>query len=315
MSISNVSHTSQVLYGHHSSATNKSADPRNAGVFAAMLSNAGEIEQVQGVRQQTVNPVALETAATGRSNIAQGANIGAFGNNGDHFARVLAQAQNNFGISAAEADALLGTAGFLSTSNTNGYSGVANSLNIGAPDTAATQAAQIIGAIESAKELAAANASGTLKQDPAAVVNLENKVMDFTSMLPEGMRSLLSDLNASDSEKNSFVNVMVFGNEDGPHGKMATEYFGASSMTGAQLSEKLSSTIEMAKVNPAALQSKDYNYLLRHSDSDLGNSLALEAGASLQERTLDRSLDDTFRSDMAMMQILGRSTAQSASLF
>ena len=198
MSISNVSHTTQVAYGYQSSATNKSADPRNAGVFAAMLSNAGEIEQVQGVRQQTVNPVALETAATGRSNIAHGANIGTFGNNGDHFARVLAKAQNNFGISAAEADALLGTAGFLSTSNTNGYSGVANSLNIGAPDTAATQAAQIIGAIESAKT-AAANASGTLKQDPAAVVNLENKVMDFTSMLPEGMRSLLSDLNASDS--------------------------------------------------------------------------------------------------------------------
>ena len=359
MSISNVSYSTQVVYGYQSSATNKSAAPRNAGAN----------EQVQGERQKTANPVAQDTAA-GRSkfdsvqaaiddiykaakdgafgplgetimsgveniiqgatslspngsnitygpkpNITHGSNNGALGYHGDDLDRVLTHLQNNFGMSADQAKKWLAAAGSLSTTNTNGYSGVANSLNIGAPDTAATQAAQIIGAIESAKELAAANASGTLKQDPAAVVNLENKVMDFTSMLPEGMRSLLSDLNASDSEKNSFVNVMVFGNEDGPHGKMATEYFGASSMTGAQLSEKLSSTIEMAKVNPAALQSKDYNYLLRHSDSDLGNSLALEAGASLQERTLDRSLDDTFRSDMAMMQILGRSTAQSASLF
>lgn len=314
MSISNVSHASEVRYAYPSSATSKTSDPRNAGVFAAMLSNAGEIEQVQGVQKQIVNPISLGTAAAGRTNATLGANLGTFGNDGDHFARVLAQAQNSFGISAAEADALLGSAGFLSGSNSIGYGSVAN-LNTGAPDNAATQAAQIIGAIESAKALAASSATGTLKQDPAAVVNLENKVMDFTSMLPAGMRSLIGDLNCSDAEKNTFVNVMVFGSENGPHGQNAASYFGVPSMTGAQLTDRLSSVMESAKVNPANIQSQDYNFVLRHANSDLGRSLAVEAGADLEERSLDRSMDDTFRSDMAMMQILGRSSNQTAGVF
>ena len=177
MSISNVSYSTQVVYGYQSSATNKSAAPRNAGAN----------EQVQGERQKTANPVAQDTAA-GRSkfdsvqaaiddiykaakdgafgplgetimsgveniiqgatslspngsnitygpkpNITHGSNNGALGYHGDDLDRVLTHLQNNFGMSADQAKKWLAAAGSLSTTNTNGYSGVGNSRNNGAP--------------------------------------------------------------------------------------------------------------------------------------------------------------------------------------
>ena len=281
MSISNVCNSTQIVYGYQSSATNKSAAPRNAGAN----------EQVQGERQKTANPVAQDTAA-GRSNIVQGArspaagrsnidivqaaiddiykaakdgafgplgetlvlgieniiqgatslspnaqgakpptpvgsdidlyqavkdgvfgplgetlvlgieqiiqgamtvkpngsnitygpkpnitygpNNGALGYHGDDLDRVLTHLQNNFGMSADQAKKWLGAAGSLSTTNTNGYSGVGNSRNNGAPL-------------------------------PSGVGNSRNN----GAPLPEDMRSSQSNLNASGSKKNSFVDVLV----------------------------------------------------------------------------------------------------------
>ena len=122
----------------------------------------------------TVKPNGSNITYGPKPNITYGPNNGALGYHGDDLDRVLTHLQNNFGMSADQAKKWLGAAGSLSTTNTNGYSGVGNSRNNGAPL-------------------------------PSGVGNSRNN----GAPLPEDMRSSQSNLNASGSKKNSFVDVLV----------------------------------------------------------------------------------------------------------
>lgn len=151
--------------------------------------------------------------------------------------------------------------------------------------------------------------------DEHSSLNLQDKVFDFSTLLPAGTRELIAKLNCSEGELNDFVNVMVFGTEQGPHGHNIAEFMGQDSMKVADFKNKLQSLLNHTHINSPALSSNDFDYVLRPQNSQLGQTIALNNGADLEGRILERELDSTFKRDMALMQILARSNDQSANLF
>ena len=75
------------------------------------------------------------------------------------------------------------------------------------------------------------------------------------------------------------------------------------------------SLLDGAKINSADVKSGDYNFILRPEGTTLGNTLALQQGADLDQRSLERELENTFQRDMTLMQVLARSNNQSANIF
>lgn len=181
-------------------------------------------------------------------------------------------------------------------------------------------AAKVISAIEAVNayqrslQTEAAGTAGAVN-DGNNVVNLTGKTLDFSTLLPVGMRDFVSAMRCPEHEINEFVNIMIFGSEQGPQGQDAASFFGADTMTGTELSERMASLIDHAKINSAALTSSDYNFVLREHGQTLGNTIAVNDGASLDDRSMERELDSTFQRDLALMQILARSNNQSASIF
>lgn len=151
--------------------------------------------------------------------------------------------------------------------------------------------------------------------DEHSSLNLQDKIFDFSALLPAGTRELIGQLNCSEGELNDFVNVMVFGTEQGPHGRNIAEFMGQDSMTLADFKSKLEGLLGHTHINSPALSSNDFDYVLRPQDSQLGQTIAINNGADLEGRILERELDSTFKRDMALMQILARSNDQSANLF
>lgn len=326
MSISNVSHASPIGYSNALSKTQSNANVKPSD-FAAFFQNASEIEQVSGVSVQAISQVARRGAAqpldAGRSNNAL------FGNNGAHFAQLLAKAanqpvSNSQNITSSQA---ISSAKDISFAQLNGANGIPNatlrsdnaalSTNgaVQGSDNIAAEAAQIVGALELAKIMQAQQALKAEPYNPDAPINLADKTLDFSTMLPEGMRSFISDLNCAESELNTFVNEMIFGTQNGPHGQNAAAYFGTNSLTGAQLSEHMNQLIDSAKINTADFNAQDFNFVLRNEHNVLGNTIAISKGADLQERAMEREVNSTFQSDMALMQVLAHTNNQSATIF
>lgn len=151
--------------------------------------------------------------------------------------------------------------------------------------------------------------------DENRTLELQDKVFDFSTLLPQGTRTLLQDLKCSERELNDFINVMVFGSEEGPHGKNVAQMLGHDTMSVADFKEELQGLINSTQLNSPALSSSDFDFVLRPQGNNLGQTIAISNGADLDARILERELDHTFKRDMALMQILARSNNQNASIF
>lgn len=306
MSISNISHTSPLGLGNVLNKTQNNAALKPSG-FAAYYQNASGIEQVKGVAAQAVNHSNLATDV-------DRANSALFGNNGAHFAQLLAKAANNTISSSQVIQATtLPKNDDLAFAPTSGA--VTESEVAPGADNIAAQAAQIVGALDLAKIREAQSALTITPYDPQAPVTLADKTLDFSTMLPQGMRAFLQELKCGESELNGFVNEMIFGSSSGPHGQNAAAYFGKDTLTSAQLSEQMNSLLDAAKINSADFAAQDFNFVLRPQNNQLGNTIALSNGADLQERSLEREVNKTFQSDMALMQVLAHTNNQSATIF
>lgn len=146
-------------------------------------------------------------------------------------------------------------------------------------------------------------------------VNLENLTLDFTALLPQGIKTFMKDLNCSSAEMNNFVNLMAFGTEDGPQGKNAAEFFGKTDMSTEELAASVQDILQDARINTWDVTGQDFNFVLSNQGAAIGQTLAVEKGLSLDQRALERDLDSTYEKDMALMQILSRTNNQSASIF
>lgn len=151
--------------------------------------------------------------------------------------------------------------------------------------------------------------------DEARTLELQDKVFDFSTLLPTGTRNLLHDLKCSEAELNYFINVMVFGNKQGPHGKNVAQFLGQDSMSVADFKQELQGLMHRTQINSPALSNADFDFVLRPQDNNLGNTIALSNGADLEERIMERELDSTFKRDMALLQLLARAKDQNASIF
>ena len=85
-------------------------------------------------------------------------------------------------------------------------------------DNIAAEAAQIVGALNLAKIMQAREALKIEPYNPDAPINLADKTLDFSTMLPAGIESFIKDLNCAESELNTFVNKIIFGTQNGPSG-------------------------------------------------------------------------------------------------
>lgn len=329
MSISNVTHSSPIGLGNILSRTQNTPASR-PGDFAAILRNAGGVEQIQGVNPQPVQAVGARGVSAASASDVDRANSALFGNNGAHFAQLLARAAETTvsssqvitSSSAAGATAPAGQT--VSTSAVRATDALmraeAGAGSAAAPaafqgDNIAAQAAQIVGALDSVKIMEGQKAMTIAALEANSVVDLQDKTLDFSTMLPQGMRSFLSDLNCGKGELNNFVNEMIFGSNNGPHGQNAADYFGTSSLTGSQLTERMNGLLNAAKINSADFNAQDYNFVLRNESNSLGNTIAVANGADLQERSIEREVNSTFQSDMALMQVLSHTNNQSATIF
>lgn len=288
-----------------------------------------------------VVPCAATNNAVTSTTDASAKNSVLFGNGHSHneqFAQLLAQAQQNLGLNTTL------TANNSSRPTNNDSSATAallasvNGLNtakeakeakdaVAAATTAATAAtdATTVSANSGVKSLnhtslEALNSLGLFaaeqsQLDLTKAVFLQDKTLDFSTMLPTGTRDFLRDLKCSESELNAFVNLMVFGHENGPHGQNASQYFGTTEMKTGDLMSKMQDLVDKSHLNSTALNSSDFDFVLRPNGNALGQTLALEQGASLEERSIERELDNSFQRDMALMEILARANNQNANIF
>ena len=310
MSISNISHASPIGLGTVLGKTQNTSATKPSD-FAAFYQNASGIEHVKGVSAHTVG----QTGAASSSDVDR-ANSALFGNNGAHFAQLLAKAANHT-ISSSQAiqDTTFPKNDDLALINGSSSAMLQEVESAPGADNIAAQAAQIVGALDLAKIREAQQALIVAPYDPQAPVNLADKTLDFSTMLPQGMRSFLQELKCAEGELNGFVNEMIFGSANGPHGQNAAAYFGKDTLTGAQLSEHMNGLLDAAKINTADFAAQDFNFVLRPQSNQLGNTVALSNGADLQERSLEREVNKTFQSDMALMQVLAHTNNQSATIF
>lgn len=312
----------------------------NASAFSALLTSAREIKGVGSITTKSPQTIHAEALMAAKARAAQHAE--STGAHGAQFAALLGQAQEQYapGATSAAQTLLSGQSHALTTlannltyedlkgrisaleNATRSASGTANEDVSGAEslDSArakasylATEAALVLNTIKAAQPYHLGATSPTA--NPDEVVDLTDKRLDFSPLLPSGLRSLMSDLKCPQSELDAFVNVMVFGREDGPHGQNAAQVLGADSLTGAELSAQLTPLMERAQINAPSLQAQDYNYVLRDPQASLGQTVAVSEQGDLDERVLERELDSTFQRDMALMQILARANNQSATIF
>ena len=330
MSISNISPTARTLsLGQMSSLQNTARSHKDGGAFAAMLSSAREVDQVSAVSGPNASPVHQATLNT--QNLHQvnntspstivstptGQNANPIGLPAAQFASVFAAAQNQYGSTdAVNRDNLNNTA--INVRDAILRSDFA-ALGSASPTTD-SGALDLIDAITAAQafsfnEIAQSDSTSKPNASAESMVNLEHHALDFSTLLPVGMRNFIHDLKCPESELNNFINVMIFGSEDGPQGQNAASYFGANSLSSTELSERMHSLLDGAKINSADVKSGDYNFILRPEGTTLGNTLALQQGADLDQRSLERELENTFQRDMTLMQVLARSNNQSANIF
>ena len=308
----------------------------SASAFSALLDSAREIKGVSSVATKSAQALHSETilaakAAHARSQESSGAH-------GAQFAAILGQAQEQYAPSTSEQMALgpnaarTAAATTLLTGKSHALTQLATNLTydditgrISAlegnklPASASaqvsaltTEVAQVINTIEAAQSY---QVGLSAPSNPDEVVELSDKSLDFSPLLPAGLRAFMADLKCPQSELDSFVNVMIFGSEDGPQGKNAASYLGATRLTGAELSERMASLMERANINAPALGANDYNYVLREPQAALGQTVGVSAQGDLEARALERELDSTFKRDMALMQIFAQANNQSASIF
>lgn len=303
----------------------------SASAFSALLESAREIKGVSSVA--TKNAQALHSEAILTAKAAHARSQESTGAHGAQFAAILGQAQEQYAPNA-NAAASTAAATTLLSGKSHALTQLATNLTyediqgrIAAlegkelPATASarsqvsaltTEVAQVISTIEAAQSY---HIGTRAPSNPDEVVDLTQKSLDFSPLLPAGLRAFMSDLKCPQSELDSFVNVMIFGSEDGPHGQNAAQYFGAEHLTGAELSTRMSALMERANINAPALEAHDYNYVLRDPQAALGQTVGVSTNADLDERALERELDSTFKRDMALMQIFAQANNQSASIF
>lgn len=305
----------------------------SASAFSALLESAREIKGVSSVATKNAQALHSEAILT-----AKAAHARSQESTGAQFAAILGQAQEQYapGTQAPSANAAASTAAAttLLSGKSHALTQLATNLTyediqgrIAAlegkelPATASarsqvsaltTEVAQVISTIEAAQSY---HIGTRAPINPDEVVDLSTKNLDFSPLLPAGLRAFMSDLKCPQSELDSFVNVMIFGSEDGPHGQNAAQYFGAEHLTGAELSTRMSTLMERANINAPALEAHDYNYVLRDPQAALGQTVGVSTNADLDERALERELDSTFKRDMALMQIFAQANNQSASIF
>lgn len=308
----------------------------SASAFSALLESAREVNGVSSVA--TKNAQALHSEAILAAKAAHARSQESTGAHGAQFAAILGQAQEQYapGTQAPSVNAAASTAAAttLLSGKSHALTQLATNLTyediqgrIAAlegkelPATASarsqvsaltTEVAQVISTIEAAQSYQIGTRAPS---NPDEVVDLSTKNLDFSPLLPAGLRAFMSDLKCPQSELDSFVNVMIFGSEDGPHGQNAAQYFGAEHLTGAELSTRMSALMERANINAPALEAHDYNYVLRDPQAALGQTVGVSAHADLDERALERELDSTFKRDMALMQIFAQANNQNASIF
>lgn len=292
MSVSTISNASTLSSVHQSRNTVATKIGSGAGSFASVLSNARQIDQVS-------------TPALGgglRADQGLGANSILNGNTSP-FASTLSQAQfvaqANQGLPKVASQATNGTFGLADL-----Y--LYNSLNV--------NAAQGLSKVSEVQPVSETVALGNVAPSDQSV-ELGNLTLDFTALLPEGTKSLLQDLNCTEGELNSVINVMVFGSEQGPQGQNAAEFFGKSNMGNEELSSVMQDLLDKAHINTLDVTGQDYDFVLSNEGAALGQTLASERGMSLEPRAMERDLEATYEKDMALMQILSQSNNQSANIF
>lgn len=175
------------------------------------------------------------------------------------------------------------------------------------------QAAQGINQVSAVSALEASPAVGLDQANQ--IIGLDDLTLDFTALLPQGAKEFMQTLKCSQSEMNNFVNLMVFGTEQGPQGQNAAAYLGKSNMNAEELSASLQDILNSARINTWDVTGNDYSFVLSNQGAALGQTLAAERGLSLEQRAVERDLDATYEKDMALMQILSRTNNQSANIF
>lgn len=306
----------------------------SASAFSALLENAREIKGVSSVATKSAQ--ALHSEAILATKAAHARSQESSGAHGAQFAAILGQAQEQYAPSAQAqyAPSANAAANTLLSGKSHALTQLATKLTyddlkgrIAAlegkelPEGASartqvsaltTEVAQVISTIEAAQSY---QIGASAPSNPDEVVELSDKSLDFSPLLPAGLRAFMSDLKCPQSELDNFVNVMIFGSEDGPHGQNAAQYFGADHLSGAELSTRMSDLMARANINAPALGANDYNYVLRDPQAALGQTIGVSTNADLDERALERELDSTFKRDMALMQIFAQANNQSASIF
>lgn len=310
MSINSISSSNPLGFGKSKTVSVSNLANQDPSVFASLLSDASKVERVDGVKAHgTPELGASNSANSARVNTSGSAieNGGAvFGNNAAEFAHMLAEARGykNTNISSN---------GVVNTNQTFGLADLYNNEADLVRDLAASESADSITSLNSLLGLEHNAEIQRPSYDPNQVVTLEDKQLDFSSLLPSGTRDFVQSLKLPQSDINSFVNLMVFGRENGPHGLSASDYFGTDSLSAGDLASRVENLVSSAQINAPALNGDDFNFVLKGQGSDV--SIAQEQGQNLDNRVFERELDSTFRQDMALMQILARSNDQSASIF
>lgn len=281
MSVSNVSQAHALGSMQQSLKASVSGASNSAGSFADVLNN---------VRQ-----TGLENA-TGIQSTHQGLGANSLLNGNANFASVLNQAQTESNATSA-------------FSAVNGNFGLADLYMYNSLQTASTQNINAVSSVDLNSDAAA------LSESSEQNVNLKDFSLDFTALLPQGIKSFIKDLKCSQAEMNNFVNVMVFGTEQGPQGQNAASFFGKDDMTHEELAASVQDILSNARINTWDVTGQDLDFVLSNQGSAAGQTLAAERGLSLEQRAIERDLDSTYEKDMALMQILSRTNNQSANIF
>lgn len=291
MSVSTISNAN-VLSSLHQGRTASASPAGQAASFASVLNNARQIDQVD----------APSVGGNLRADQGVGANSILSGNTSP-FASAFSQAQSavnqNQGVAGVQTPA------------TNGTFGLADLYLYNSLQASSTQGLGQVSEVSAIHDAVALDSGSATDQS----VQLDNLTLDFTALLPQGVKSFLNDLRCSQGEMNNFVNVMVFGSEQGPQGQNAAEFFGKSNMDAEELSSSMQEILSRARINTLDVTGQDFNFVLSNEGSAIGQTLAAERGLSLEQRAIERDLEATYEKDMALMQILSQSNNQSANIF
>lgn len=289
MSVSTISNANALGGVQQRRNTSAAASSTHASSFASVLNNARQIDNNN-----------LGLGAVSSNNTAA------------QFSSILSQVQNSASITPNIA---ANAANAVNATITTSASGV-TAGNFGLADLYlynSLQGTQGVGQVSDIHAVDATSAVG-LGNDTQDI-GLDNLTLDFTALLPQGSKDFMQTLKCSPEELNNFVNLMVFGTENGPQGQNAAEYFGKSNMSADELSNSLQEILGSARINTWDVTGNDYGFVLSNQGAPTGQTLAAEQGLTLEQRAIERDLDSTYEKDMALMQILSRTNNQSANIF